>query len=154
MDSAGTRFSVHGVIDRVDIDDTGAARVLDYKSGRGTISTADIRRGLAFQTPLYALAVAGFSDEVDHVAESAFMLLPSRKTSGAIKFTGPTSEDETVQIAIERAGIYIERIRNGIFPSAPGRPSAGSGLCRSHCELAGICRVSRLSIAKTRRLFG
>ena len=140
-------------IDRVDVDNQENARVLDYKSGRGTTSKSDILRGLAFQTPLYALAVSSLAKDISQVAESAYLHIPLRDTSGKLNFTGPVAEDEIVQAVVDRAGLFVERIRGGVFPSAPGKPVAGSGLCSTHCQLAGICRVTRTTIAKANNLY-
>jgi ATP-dependent helicase/DNAse subunit B len=148
----GFEIKVHGVIDRVDVNTKGQAIVIDYKSGSGKFYNSDISRGLAFQTPLYALAVEQLFKSVSSVLVSKYLHVPSRDESGVLKFSGPVSENEMVSEAIEQAGGFVHNVRHGFFPSAPGKPTAGSGLCRSHCELASICRVTRISIAKVRTM--
>jgi ATP-dependent helicase/DNAse subunit B len=155
-DADGLKIKVHGVIDRVDVNGEGFAAVIDYKSGGGQFSKSDISRGLAFQTPLYALAVDQLFSEISAVSVSKYLLVPARKESGVLKFSGPVSEDETVQTAINQAGAFVHNVRHGFFPSAPGKPTAGigadGGACRSHCDFAPLCRVTRMSIAKVKYL--
>jgi hypothetical protein len=155
-DADGLKIKVHGVIDRVDVNGEGRAAVIDYKSGGGQFSKSDISRGLAFQTPLYALAVDQLFSDISAVSVSKYLLVPARKESGVLKFSGPVSEDETVQTAINQAGSFVHNVRHGFFPSAPGKPTAGigadGGICRNHCDFAPLCRVTRMSIAKVKYL--
>ena len=154
-DADSLKIKVRGIIDRVDVNDKGQAVVIDYKSGSGLFSKRDIGRGLAFQTPLYALAVDQLFSHISSVSVSKYLLVTARKASGVLKFSGPVSENETVQAAIDRAGAFVHNVRHGFFPSAPGKPTVGSragGVCRSHCHLAPLCRVTRMSIAKVKYL--
>jgi ATP-dependent helicase/DNAse subunit B len=150
-DQAGTDFQVHGIIDRLDRDDAGRVRVIDYKSGSTPFYQSDIRAGLALQTALYALAVEGLSP--DHqVMESAFLHIPTRKLSGRLSFAGAVAEEETVQQANETAARFVRQARAGVFPTLPGKPQRGGTACAQTCDLAGLCRVTRHAMAKARRL--
>jgi ATP-dependent helicase/DNAse subunit B len=143
-------FRLHGIIDRLDLDQNGRARLIDYKSGAMGYSKPDIQKGLAFQTALYALAAETLLDEVIQVRESAYWHIPSRKASGRLLMDGGAGQDEFVREVVERAAVFVSRVRHGIFPSAPGK---GSIPCYGGCDLAGICRVSRLSIYKARQVY-
>lgn len=147
-----TRFRLHGLIDRLDRDEAGNLRVLDYKSGSTEYSKTDLQKGLALQTALYALAAEQFCLQSEgRVAESKYWHIPSRKASGSINFQGAVRENELAESAIQQAATSVERVRAGVFPSAPGKPAVGGTLCRNNCELAPICRVTRQSIRKARQ---
>lgn len=150
-DSLGTVFYLHGVVDRVDRDETqGILRVLDYKSGSTAYNNPDLEAGRALQTPLYALAVEGLLQE--QVRESAYILIPARVLSGTLKTQASMAENETAQIALEQAGKFIRDIQRGVFPSLPSKPTAGSMTCSAYCSFAGLCRIDRQAAAKARRV--
>jgi ATP-dependent helicase/DNAse subunit B len=150
-DVDGSQVRIHGVIDRVDRDQDGNLRVIDYKSGSSTYSKTDIEAGLAFQTALYALAVEPHLLPGTRVVESCYLLIPARKTSGAVQFEGPAIENETVQAAVGMALAFIRFIRQGEFPSLPGKSAWGTLGCRKFCDFSGLCRVSRQGMAKAWR---
>ena len=149
----GLFFRLHGVIDRVDRDPSGRLRVVDYKSGSTPYSQADLTRGLAFQSPLYALAVEQLLPE-SQVAESYYLHIPNRKPSGQLKFSGRAAEDETVRAAVERAAEFIRAVRDGKFPILPARPGSGQNACTRTCPFGGVCRVDRHTLAKARQMGG
>jgi ATP-dependent helicase/nuclease subunit B len=147
-----THFRLHGLIDRLDRDADGNLRVLDYKSGGTKYSASDLEKGLALQTALYALAAEHFwTQRGARVAESHYWHIPTREASGSIRFQGAVRDNALAESAIRQAALSIERIRDGVFPGAPGKPAAGGMLCRSNCDFAPICRVTRQSIRKARQ---
>lgn len=147
-----TRFQVRGLIDRLDKDGNGNLRVLDYKSGSTKYSQSDLRKGLALQTPLYALAAEQFLvGEGERVAESHYWHITIREASGSLRFDGTVRDHELAETAVQQAALNVERTRSGIFPAAPEKPITGAFSCRSYCDIAPICRVSRQSINKARR---
>ena len=150
-DGNGTVFYLQGVIDRLDRDADGRVKVIDYKSGSTSYSKPDIQRGVAFQTALYALAAEQLVNEVNQVAESYYVLVPKRDISGRLPFSMGATEDEVVQVAVAQAAAFVRQVRAGVFPSAPTKPVAGGGACRNACDLAGLCRTTRLSTAKARQ---
>ena len=152
-DEEGTIFYLQGVIDRLDRDADGRAKVIDYKSGSTSYSKPDIQKGLAFQTALYALAAEQLVTEVSQVVESYYVLVPKRAISGRLPFSARAAEDEVVQAAVAQAAAFVRQVRAGIFPSAPTKP-ASDGTCRNGCDLAGLCRTTRLSRAKARQQVG
>ena len=103
---------------------------------------------------MYALAAEALLPEVNRVADSAYLHIPTRKRSGHLQPESLASEDDTIKAALDQAGLFVERVRQGIFPSAPGKPAAGATACHRHCELASLCRVTRHGIKKNRQQFG
>ena len=146
------QFRLRGVIDRLDRDSGGNLRVIDYKSGSTPNTKSDLQQGLALQTALYALAAEHFwLQDQGRVAESHYWHIPSRKPSGSLYFQETVREEMVAETTIQRAAQSVERIRVGIFPSAPAKPGQGSRSCRSRCDFGSVCRVSRQSIFKAKR---
>ena len=143
---------LHGVIDRVDRDPSGNLRVIDYKSGGTKFYKSDLQLGLAMQTALYALvAEVNWLTQQGSVLESHYWHIPNRETSGSLIFSDGVRKHELAEAVFKQAMWCVTQVREGIFPSAPAKPTQRGGLCSSHCEYGGICRVTRQGIIKARR---
>ena len=152
LDVQGVQFHLRGVVDRVDRDEKGNLRVIDYKSGSTTYSKNDMKKGLAMQTALYALVAERYwLKGKGRVVDSQYWLIPSRTSSGRLTFEGDVREDEVADDIIQQAAWCVEQIRSGSFPSAPAKPVQWGRACSNRCDYAPICRVSRQSIVKARR---
>lgn len=142
-DSESPELEIHGVIDRIDRSPDGRLRLIDYKSGSTSYTKADIQRGTALQTALYALAAQRLFGAA--VVKSVYLHLPNRKESGKISPPGGrVEEDELVQAAVARALESVRRVRSGLFIAA----SAAEGGCARGCSFAAVCRVTRASRRK------
>jgi hypothetical protein len=127
-------------------------RVLAYKSGSTKFSKTDLEKGLALQTVLYALAAEEFwLKSGAHIAESHYWHIPTREASGSLKFEGAVRGNELADTVLRQAARSVRLIRSGVFPSAPTKPISGVFSCRSKCDFAPICRVSRQSVYKARQ---
>lgn len=142
---------VHGVIDRIDRDQSGNLRVIDYKSGGTKIYKSDILKGTALQTALYALAAESLAGEAERVADSIYLHLPIRELSGKLTFEGKVTENPDVVAVEDIVRFTVTHILNGEFPAIPANSRGGTSACRDRCDLAGICRVSRQGIQKARQ---
>lgn len=128
------RFALHGFIDRVDRDENGRVRIIDYKLGGPSGYTAsEVAKGKKLQLPLYALAAQealGLGEVVDgfywHVQKSE----PSSFTLATF--------DGGVTAALETAVAYahdtVHNVRTGEF-----RPLPPDGGCPNYCPAAAFC---------------
>ena len=104
------------------------------------------------QTALYALAAEKYwRSEQGRVAESHYWHIPSRSTSGSLRFSAGVRDDDVAEAVIQQAAWCVAQVRSGIFPSAPAKPIQWGASCSSRCDYGAICRVTRQSIIKARR---
>jgi RecB family exonuclease len=134
----GDRFCLRGLIDRVDRDETGGVRVIDYKTaGSSTFRDSAVRRGDKLQLPLYALAARdalrmgeprdGFYWHVRSAEPSPFTLAG---------FEG--GPEDAIGCAVGHAWEAVRGARAGHFVPRP--PDGG---CPSYCPAAGFCWHAR-----------
>jgi len=131
-------FLLTGVIDRIDADQDGALRIVDYKSGNVTAhSAAALWRGDDLQIALYALAaeellaegavVEGFYWSVAQAKASPLQLSKFSREEAS----GPQA---AAAMAISRTWEAVRAARAGLFV-----PSAPAGGCPSYCPASAYC---------------
>ncbi len=148
---AGT-FLLHGVIDRIDRDEHGRLRVIDYKSGSSKISEPDVKKCLAVQTSLYALAAQQiFSKQGLQVEESVFLHLPNHELSGQVSCPEGPAEHPIIQESAQRAFELTRQVIRGVFPADPSKPGEGSRACSTTCDFGPLCRIDRHAIKKAHK---
>jgi ATP-dependent helicase/DNAse subunit B len=153
---------VRGVVDRLDRRPDGGLRVIDYKTGRTRLNSAELNEGRRIQLPLYALAAQealGLGQVVDGfywailAAERGALRLSNYRApeesgrggagpetdvgSGAAGAGGPApAAGPAAAYATARAHVRraVEGIRAGRFPPIP--PPAG---CPDYCPAAAWC---------------
>jgi ATP-dependent helicase/DNAse subunit B len=137
VDLGEERLLMHGVIDRLDRNERGEIRVVDYKTGSSHLGPNDLKDGRRLQLPLYALAARDalhLGNPVDGIywkikdAEAGSLKLAKFKSDGG----------QGVEAAIQIAQAHLRRIMAGIraadFPPVP--PKGG---CPSYCPAAQWC---------------
>ncbi len=133
----GDSFSVHGYIDRVDRDDAGHVRIVDYKTaGPSTFTNAAVRDCKKLQLPLYALAAQealglgqvteGFYWHVQHAEPGGFTL--SGFSAGDERASGRDGARRGAGL-----GGSARRARGAFVPRVP------AGGCPSYCPAAAYC---------------
>jgi ATP-dependent helicase/nuclease subunit B len=141
-------FSLRGRIDRVDVDATGRAIVIDYKRATGP-TAAEIIGKRRIQVPLYMEAVrlglglepvAGVYRGLRKRSDRG-LLLADAGITGA--FTRTDVKDETefrsiVEEALALARDAVARMREGRIEQAPHDPAS----CRT-CSALSVCGGSR-----------
>ncbi|MDD5368168.1 MAG: PD-(D/E)XK nuclease family protein [Anaerolineaceae bacterium] len=133
----GQIVRLHGVIDRIDVNETGELRVIDYKTGGSHLSPRDLIEGRRLQLGVYALAardalglgepVEGFYWKIGPDGASSLKL--SRFRAGELY--GPQGAIALTREHLERS---LSGLRRGAFASQPL-----GGKCPSYCGAAPWC---------------
>jgi ATP-dependent helicase/DNAse subunit B len=135
------KIFLRGIIDRLDFDERGNLRVIDYKAGFGHLTPRDLVEGRRLQLPLYALA-ANLALKLGEPVEGFYWAI-LRAEPGRLWLQRFRHEHEgrvysslegAVQIAIEHVTRIVRGIRKGEFPPIPPR-----GGCPSYCAAAAWC---------------
>jgi ATP-dependent helicase/nuclease subunit B len=142
-------LSLRGVIDRIDRDDDGRLRVIDYKTGSKRYSPKEIAAGRALQSALYAWAVARLIPDSGGVLVTAYRHTGSREQSGAIQCHSEEGAALIEQAAARAVG-FAQAAREGWFAPLPSRGSAGRA-CSEKCDFLGLCRVTRHGVRKAQQ---
>jgi ATP-dependent helicase/DNAse subunit B len=136
LDTPVGKVRVHGFIDRLDCNDRGQYRVIDYKTGKSHLSKSDLIEGTRLQLPLYILA-AKEALRVGEVVEGFYWSINSAGPFLELsKFK--YEEIEGIPAAVQLVLQHIERILCGIRQAAfpPEPPKNG---CPGYCPAATWC---------------
>ncbi len=136
FDTGTRRVSFHGRIDRIDRNENGRFRVIDYKTGRLSGKDDDMGGGTALQLPVYLLAA------------SVMLALPVKKGSAqyrrvsgdggkmVVSFDGSRWNDLGRELGVV-LDVIVGGIRDGLFFMYPDETGCG------FCEMRGACPSSR-----------
>jgi hypothetical protein len=155
------RIKLIGRIDRIDVGAIRGAKVfniIDYKTGEvKSLSAKDVRRGLALQIPLYAMAVeehllaaqGTLAWQADYwwLREAGFGNKKATATSGPFAMRELTGDGlaETAHWRELKASItdrvrqIVHSVRRGEFVVSSQDPD-----CMGKCPYSGVCRVSQV----------
>lgn len=148
----GDGLAVSGKIDRIDVDPWSArGMVVDYKSGKGAHSAAEIRERLRLQIPLYMLVLRDLVG-IEPLGGVYRALGGERLARGLLRAESaddlPGFKDrdyvddagfwEHVDEAVAAARGFADRIRAGDVRHDPL-----GGECPSWCDVWTMCRVRR-----------
>ncbi|MFQ5434139.1 MAG: PD-(D/E)XK nuclease family protein, partial [Anaerolineae bacterium] len=132
-DDAGQTLRLRGYIDRVDVDEDGRLRIVDYKSSHTPIAAKALAEGKRIQLALYALA-ARDALGLGKPAAGMYWHIGSAKSS----YLQLEKQDDGIEAGLETAKeyalAYAAAIRQGHF--APHPPEKG---CPAWCPAADFC---------------
>jgi RecB family exonuclease len=137
LQSQGGEIRLHGLVDRVDINENGEIRVIDYKSGGSHLTPRELIEGQRLQLPIYAMAAGqalGLGKPVDGFYWKLFQKGASSLKLETFKYEG----GEGAQAAFSLATSHIERIVSGIRKGSfsPLAPRDG---CPDWCAASSWC---------------
>jgi ATP-dependent helicase/DNAse subunit B len=141
MQIGDEKILVRGLIDRVDRNDAGELRVVDYKTGSSHLASRDLVEGRRLQLPIYAVAAEealGLGDPIEGLywAILAGKAGQLRLSKFQPKRDAPTVVGPSVAISVMKEHVekYVTAIRHGEFPPIPPRDG-----CPDFCAAAAWC---------------
>ena len=129
----GEQIQLRGYIDRVDVNDAGQLRVVDYKAGSSSISKKDLDEGKRLQLALYALALRDALKAGKPVA-GLYWHIGAAKASSLKLEKYPGGADAAFEKATAHALAHASRVARGDF--APHPPEGG---CPAWCPATAFC---------------
>jgi RecB family exonuclease len=134
IDTAVGLLQLRGFIDRIDRNEAGQLRIIDYKlGGPNQFSKNAFKDGKKLQLPLYALA-AQETLGLGEVAEGFYWHFNQGKSS---PFTLSNADGGVVgafETAVDFAAKVVEGVRAGDF-----QPKPPTGGCPTYCPAAAFC---------------
>ncbi len=134
----GNIFLLRGFIDRVDKNETGRIRIIDYKTSASYGFTHQaVREGKKLQIPLYALA-AQSALELGNIQEGFYFHVRTAETSGfkmsSFRINRKKGPSAAMENAVDISWKAIQSVRQGSF--GPKAPDNG---CPDYCPAADYC---------------
>jgi ATP-dependent helicase/DNAse subunit B len=135
------RIRVRGLIDRVDRNEAGELRVVDYKTGSSHLGSRDLVEGRRLQLPIYALAADEALGLGDPTEGLYWAILKGKAGQLRLSKFQPKRDDPTIvgpagaiSTMKEYVKKYVTAIRRGEFPPIPPRDG-----CPDFCAAAAWC---------------
>jgi ATP-dependent helicase/nuclease subunit B len=158
-----SEINLTGKIDRIDVDEkNNVYKVIDYKSGKASISSAEIREGLKLQLPLYLFAAqklikAQLAKDMQPFSAELYSLKFMREAFGPkqlkigsskqnlseekqLEFNKSQSQ-QMIEICLNAIRHYVKSIYEGKFHLSK-LEDRESRVCR-YCGFRSICRIQQ-----------
>ena len=137
IDIGGETVRLRGVIDRLDRNEAGEIRIVDYKSGSSHLDPKDLKSGARLQLPIYALA-AMITLQLGNVTEGFYWKIrpaePSALKLSSFRTDNGQGVQEAIRVVIEHLQKILAGIRAAEFPPRP--PKEG---CSPYCPAMQWC---------------
>ena len=131
-ESPDDALRLRGIIDRVDHNDDGDIRIIDYKTGSvSKYGAKDFERGDFLQLPLYALAASQVLER-GQTSDGFYWSVRTAKVSPLQ--LGKYGVEEAIATALAHAWKAVDGARSGAFHPQP--PKSG---CSDYCPAAAFC---------------
>jgi len=128
---------IRGLIDRLDRNQDGQLRVIDYKTSSTHFYEADLSNGTRLQLPIYALA-AQEALQLGEVSEGFYWGInkaePSSIKLSKYKYNDLKGPQAAYQVALDHIKATLKSIRLGQFS-----PRAPKGSCPEYCPAIAWC---------------
>lgn len=166
----GRPILLRGTIDRIDLDQTGGARLIDYKSGKTTLDQEALLCGQQLQLPLYARAWEASQDQ-SQVTELALETLlmekrevltaaPDRPAGRTDRLSRLNSEKVSglslgllSDYALAYSQALLDKMSTGDLSPQPLVKGKEDPTCQPYCPYKAICRFEEQTReARTRRI--
>ena len=138
IEANGEALKFRGIIDRIDQNNAGNLRVIDYKIGSGHLASSDFYAGRRVQLFLYALAAADVL-KLGPVEEGYYWAVLAAKSSSLklSSFMVPDELDKTGSfraLITEKVTKFHNTLLDAVFPADPI-----DGTCPAYCSAAAWC---------------
>ena len=133
-----------GRVDRVDVTDDGALRVLDYKTGSGSAEDKRVKACRSVQLPVYLLAVRRCLARADQAIGCSYQMVTRKGSFKPIAL--PDDEDATLAGLAELCGAVAAAAADGLYPRSPVS-TWGCG----YCDLRYACDIDAWSHQRKRK---
>ncbi len=130
-------IKIRGVIDRIDVSNSGQYRVVDYKSGAGSISAREALEGRNMQLPIYAMALSRAIRPGAVVTGGSFYSVTSGERTGGMDLE--KNDPDVLSIVGQNIAKFVKGAKGGNYNVRPSSPSS----C-DHCDHQQVCRISEL----------
>jgi ATP-dependent helicase/nuclease subunit B len=124
-------IQLRGFIDRVDQDELGNLRIIDYKTGSSKLGVKDLEKGIRLQLPLYALA-ARDALGMGNVNDGFYWAINAADWSSLR--LGKYGFEDAVNIALT----HVEKVVEGVSQTS-FLPKSPPGGCPDYCPAAAWC---------------
>ncbi|MBU6450751.1 MAG: exodeoxyribonuclease V subunit gamma [Cyanobacteria bacterium REEB67] len=136
--AGGRTIKIRGRIDRLDRSEAGVYRVIDYKSGSGSIKVDEALAGRNMQLPIYGMALSQAVQPGARVKSGSYLSIQSGEQTGSVSFDDP--EIDLVGSVEANIGRFVQNIFEGKFAVEPTSKQS----C-DYCDHSQICRITELS---------